>query len=108
MKNKSVNLDEILTKELKNDEFRVAFDGHRFYLQIARLVSDLRTGTGLSQVELARKAGVSQPMIARLEKGDSRRKPTFDTVFRLMKVLGYTISIHVQKEKRKRAACGSR
>ena len=104
MKNKSVSLDEILTEELKTDEFRLAFDEHRFYLQIARLVSDLRTRTGLSQVGLAKKAGVSQPLIARLEKGDSRRTPTFDTIFKLLKVLGYTMSIHVRKEKRKRAA----
>ena len=104
MKNKRVTLDEILAQELKNDEFRLAFEEHRFYLQIARLVSDLRARTGLSQVELAQKAGVSQPMIARLEKGDSRRTPTFDTIFRLLKVLGYTMSIHVQKERRKQAA----
>ena len=104
MKNKSVSLDEILARELKNDEFRLAFDEHRFYLQIARLVSDLRARAGLSQAELAERTGVSQPMIARLEKGDNRRTPTFDTIFRLLKVLGYTMSIHVQKEKRKKAA----
>jgi DNA-binding XRE family transcriptional regulator len=104
MKNKSVDLDKVLARELTNDEFRLAFDERRFYLQIARLVSDLRARTGLSQAELARKARVSQPMIARLEKGDSRRTPTFDTIFRLLNVLGYTMSIHVQKEKRKRAA----
>src|SRR3990172_11800041 len=102
MKSKTANLHAILAKELKNDEFRLAFEEHRFYLQIARLVSNLRARTGLSQVELAKKAGVSQPMIARLEKGDSRRTPTFDTIFRLLKVLGYTMSIHVQKEKHKR------
>ena len=104
MKNKSVSLDEILARELKNDEFRLAFDERRFYLQIARLVSDLRARAGLSQAELAERAGVSQPLIARLEKGDSRRTPTFDTIFRLLKVLGYSMSIHVQKEKRKKAA----
>ena len=103
MGDRSVNLEAILAQELKNDAFRLAFDEHRFYLQIARLVSDLRVRAGLSQVELAKKAGVSQPMIARLEKGDSGRTPTFDTIFRLLKVLGYTMSIHVQKEK-KRAA----
>ena len=104
MKNKSESLDEILARELKNDEFRLAFEERRFYLQIARLVSDLRARAGLSQAELAARAGVSQPLIARLEKGDSRRTPTFDTIFRLTKVLGYTMSIYVQKEKRKRAA----
>ena len=104
MKSRQVRLEEILAKELKNDEFRLAYDERRFYLQIARLVSDLRARAGLSQVALARKAGISQPMIARLETGDIRRTPTFDTIFRLLKVLGYTMSIHVQKEKQKRAA----
>ena len=103
MKNKSVNLDEILAKELKNDEFKLAFDQHRFYLQIAHLISDLRERTGLSQSELAKKSGVSQPMIARLEKGDSTRMPTFDTIFKVLKALGYTLSINVQKEKRRAA-----
>ncbi len=83
---------------------RLAFDEHRFYLQIARLVSDLRAKAGLSQAELAGKAGVTQPMIARLEKGDSRRTPTFETISRLVRVLGYTLSLHVQKAKKKRAA----
>ncbi len=104
MKNKGVSLDEILTRKLKNEEFRLAFEEHRFYLQIAHLISDLRARAGLSQTEVGKRAGASQSMIARLEKGDSRRKPTLDTIFKLLKVLGYTMSIHVQKEKRKRAA----
>ena len=104
MKSRQVRLEEILAKELKNDEFRLAYDERRFYLQIARLISDLRARAGLSQAALARKAGISQPMIARLETGDMRRTPTFDTIFRLLKVLGYTMSIHVQKERQKRAA----
>jgi DNA-binding phage protein len=104
MKAKSVSLDDILAKELKDDEFKLLFDQRRFYLQIAHLISDLRARTGLSQVELAKKAGVSQPMVARLEKGDSSRTPTFDTIFKVLKALGYTMSINVQKEKRGRAA----
>lgn len=99
-KSKSIDLDTILARQLKNDVIRLAFDERRFYLQIARLVSELRAKIGISQAQLARKAGVSQPMVARLEKGDSRRIPTFDTIFRLLKVLGYTMSIHVQKERR--------
>lgn len=104
MKTKSVSLNDILAKELKNDELRLAFDQRRFYLQIAHLVSDLRARTGFSQVKLAKKAGVSQPMVARLEKGDSNRTPTFETIFKVLKALGYTMSINVQKEKKGRAA----
>lgn len=104
MKNKSVSLDDILAKELKSDEFKLAYDQRRFYLQIAHLIADLRSRNGISQSELAKKAGVSQPMVARLEKGDSSRTPTFDTIFKVLKALGYTMSINVQKEKKSRAA----
>lgn len=104
MRTKSVSLDSILAKELKSDEFRLAFDQRRFYLQIAHLISDLRARSGFSQADLAKKAGVSQPMVARLEKGDSSRTPTFETVFKVLKALGYTLSINVQKEKKRRAA----
>ena len=104
MKAKFTNLDDILAKEFKNDEFRLAFDEHRFYLQVARLIGDLRSRSGMSQVELAKRAGVSQPMVARLEKGDSSRTPTFDTIFKVLKALGYTMSINVQKERKRRVA----
>ena len=104
MKDKSMNFDDILVKELKSDEFRMAFDEHRFYLQIAHLISDLRSRSGLSQVELAKRASVSQPMVARLEKGDSSRTPTFDTIFKVLRALGYSMSINVQKEKKRRVA----
>ena len=42
--------------------------------------------------------------IARLEKGDPQRIPTFETIFRLLKVLGYSVSVHVQRTKRASAA----
>jgi len=101
VKNKGIALEDILAKELKNGEFKMAFDEHRFYLQIAHLLSDLRAKVQISQADLAKKARVSQPMIARLEKGDRRRTPTFETISKVLKVLGYTMSIHVRKEKQK-------
>jgi HTH-type transcriptional regulator/antitoxin HipB len=104
MKVKSVSLDDILAKELRNEEFRMLFDQRRFYLQIAHLIANLRARTGFSQTKLAKKAGVSQPMIARLENGDSNRTPTFETIFKVLKALGYIMSINVRKEKKGRAA----
>ena len=104
MKKRFVTLDNVLAKEMKDEEFRLLFDEHRFYLQIAHVVSDLRKKAGISQAALAKKAGVSQPMIARLEKGDYQRTPTLETIFRLLKVLGYRMSIQVQREKRATAA----
>ena len=104
MKTKSVDFKKILAKELKDNDFKLLFDEHKFYLQIAHLISDLRAKTGLSQADLAKKAHISQPMVARLEKGDHQRTPTFDTVFKILKALGYGMSINVQKDKKKKAA----
>jgi DNA-binding XRE family transcriptional regulator len=104
MRNKPVSLEDILAKESKSGEFKLAYDQRRFYLQIAHLIANLRSRTGYSQAELAKRAGVSQPMVARLETGDVARTPTFDTIFKVLKALGYTMSIKVQKEKKTRAA----
>ena len=97
---KWLDFDDLLHKELKNQELRILFDERRFYLQVARLVSELRAQSGLSQIELAKKAGVTQPHIARLEKGDHRRTPTFDTVFKILKALGYSMEISIKQEKK--------
>jgi len=101
MKNKSVDLNTILSKELKKDDFKILFDEHRFYLQIARLISELRQKAGLSQTEVAKIASVSQPMIARLERGDHQRTPTFDTIYKILNVLGYELSLSIQPAKKK-------
>lgn len=102
-KPKGQSLDSILAKEMASNDFRIQFDQARFYLQVAHLIADLRARSGYSQAELAKKSHVSQPLIARLEKGDPSRAPTFDTIFKVLKVLGYTLSIHVKADS-KRAA----
>jgi DNA-binding XRE family transcriptional regulator len=101
---KGISLGEVLDRELKDDEIRLGFEERRFYLDIARLVSDLRAKAGISQGALAKTAGVTQPLIARLEKGDQRRTPTFDMIYKVLKALGYQLEIRVKPELKKRAA----
>ena len=97
---KGLSFESLLKKELKNKEVKILFDQMHFYLQVARLITEVRAKCGLSQVELAKRAGVSQPLIARLEKGDHRRVPTFDTIYKIMKALGYTMTISVKPDRR--------
>lgn len=97
MKNKNVGLDKILAKELKSGDFKIAYDEYHFYLQVAHLISNLRQVSGITQKDLAKKAGVSQPMIGRLEKGDPSRQPTFETISKLLKILGYKIVFNIQR-----------
>ncbi len=100
---KGVSLGAVLERQLKDKELKILFDERRFYLQVAHLVADLRARAGMSQAALAKAAGVSQPLIARLEVGDKKRTPSFDMVFKVLKALGYKMEINVTPES-KRAA----
>lgn len=58
-KAQSKSLDQLIKKHSKDDEFKIAYEERRFYLQIAHLVRDLREKAGFSQAEVAKKAKVS-------------------------------------------------
>ena len=102
-KSKGIKLETILERALKDDDIRLGFEERKFYLQVARLIGRLRAKRGLSQEEVASAAGVSQPLIARLERGDQSRTPTFDTLFKVLKALGYTLELRVQSVKTRTA-----
>jgi transcriptional regulator with XRE-family HTH domain len=55
------------------------------------LVREARKRAGLSQRELAEKAGTTQSAIARLESG--RTRPAFDDVLRLVRLCGFDLDI---------------
>ena len=92
----SKSLELIVSKYQKNEEFKIAYEERRFYLQVAHLIRDLREKVGLPQTEVAKKAKVSQPMIARLESGDHRRTPTIETIHRILDILGYQLILEVK------------
>lgn len=97
------DFDKVLQEKLKDDHFRFLYDQRRFYLEVAHMVAELRAKRALTQEELAKKAGVSQPMIARLEKGDQRRIPTFETLHKILHALGYTLELFAKEERGKSA-----
>ena len=58
-------------------------------MEAAELVNMARRRAGLSQEELARRAGIAQPAISRIERG--KVSPTFDTLARLLDVCGMRV-----------------
>ena len=64
--------------------------------QIVKKITDLRTKKKLSQHDLAKIAGIKQPVIARMEKGTTN--PRLDTVIKVVDALEYELTI-VKKEK---------
>lgn len=54
-------------------------------------IADARKKKGLSQRELEKISGVSQPVIARMEKGDINAK--IDTIMKIIIALGGELSV---------------
>lgn len=60
------------------------------------LVRELRDGAGLSQRALARRAGTSQPAVARYERGAAT--PSWETLQRLAGACGQRVRISAEAE----------
>lgn len=52
-----------------------------------------RRAAGISQAELAQRAGVSQPVVARLERAGSN--PSFETLSRMIRATGARLELRV-------------
>jgi DNA-binding XRE family transcriptional regulator len=77
------NNDQFVNQEEKaRTEFEVSL--------IGKLI-EARESKGITQHELAQMAGVKQSAIARLESMKST--PQIDTLFKILKPLGYTLAI---------------
>jgi ribosome-binding protein aMBF1 (putative translation factor) len=68
-----------------------AYEHAGIALRLAELFYDTRIAAGLSQTELARRMGTSQPVIARIEGGGST--PTVETLDRLARATGRRLEI---------------
>ena len=62
---------EYLDEQLKNPEFRAEYDALEGEFALICQLIDLRIKRGLSQRDLAKRAGMQQPSIARLETGQT-------------------------------------
>src|SRR5256885_14635780 len=62
-------------------------------MDAAQLVHEARRRAGLTQRGLAARAGVSQPLVARIESGAVQ--PTFDRLLRLVRACGLDLEVHL-------------
>ena len=62
--------------------------------EIVSTLSDLRKENQLTQTEIAARMGATQPIIARLEKGESQ--PNLKTIERYANAIGYEIGLRVE------------
>lgn len=90
----------------KVDEWGLARDVEEEFnrLMLHQRIADLRERAGLSQEQLAKRTGVSQPMIAKLESGRASNL-TLRSFIRYALALGYTPRIEfVPMRKRRKSS----
>ena len=93
---KEYRFDDLLKQKLKNKAFRTEYENLGEEFKLAEEIIKLRLEKNMTQKELARMAGTSQPAIARIESG---RYNTISMTFlkRIGKALDAIPEIHFKK-----------
>lgn len=90
---------QVLEKDLKDPAFREQWERSALARAVALRLVGYRSDHGLSQVQLAKKLGMKQPMVARLEAGG--KNPTWETLIRLSERLGIEFVVDIIPPRRK-------
>jgi ribosome-binding protein aMBF1 (putative translation factor) len=85
---------EIKRERIGDPEIRAGYERARLAFELGEQVRRLREARGMSQQELARRAGTSQPAIARLEAGGV--DPRLETLHRLGRALDADLVLRFQ------------
>ena len=92
-----MTIEEFVEEQCRDPEFKKLFDRDMLILNIAQMVVDARKKLGLTQAELALKAQTTQPVIARLEGGRSRRMPSLDLLAKVANAMELKLKIGLKK-----------
>jgi len=91
-----VSLDEYRDAVLQDPVYRAAWDEMALARALGLAVVVRRGELGLSQTALARRAGMAQRQISRIEVGED--EPSLDVLLRLADALGLAIDISIRPQ----------
>ncbi len=83
---KQRTLNQYLKEQLKNPEFKKAFDREDFAARVALEIAEKREKYHITQKELARRMHTTQQAVSRIEKGD--QNITIAMIERISEALG--------------------
>lgn len=84
-------LNEMISEEMKNDEFRKEYEAIQPELDVIRAMVDARNSVNMTQKELSERTGISQADISKIENGT--RNPSLNLLKRLAEGMGMTLKI---------------
>jgi transcriptional regulator with XRE-family HTH domain len=88
---------ELHKKWMSEPKYRKAYEALDEEFSLASAVIDVRNRAGLTQNQLARKMGTTQPVVARLESG--RGRPSMRTLQRLAEATGSRLLIRFEPRR---------
>jgi len=92
--------DELLAEQLASDPaFRAEWERTALARGVAVALVRYRADRGLAQKDLGERLGMTQPQVARLERGDTN--PSMDTLMRLAAGLNIEFTIDVRPARSK-------
>jgi transcriptional regulator with XRE-family HTH domain len=96
----SVPLEPFIEAEIarRGPAFRAEVEAARAELMLEHQLAVLRDKEGVTQAELARRLGVSQPVVARFESGRKNRGVELATIVRHAAALGYEFVASFKKK----------
>lgn len=95
LKYKDNTFKTYLEENLKDKTFREAYEHYGRLLEIGLRVRALRESAGLTQAALAKKMGVSQQVISRIESGNAEN-PTYGTLERIALAMGHKLRVEFE------------
>jgi DNA-binding XRE family transcriptional regulator len=87
------SFSQIKERLLKNPEVKQAYDDHTVVLETAAFIRELRIKAGYTQKVLAARMGVTQELVARLERGDGKRGMTVAMFARVVSACGQPVLV---------------
>ena len=91
-------LDNMLSEQLKDEEFRKEYEAIQPEMDVIRAIVDARTSQNLTQKELAERTGINQADISKLENGT--RNPSVNLLKRLAEGMGMELRIEFVPKQR--------
>lgn len=91
LKGGAVYFSDLHKEAMKDPEFRKEYELLKPEYDLRRAILDARIKKGMTQAEIARRAGTTQSAIARFESG--RTKPTLDFASRVLRAVGARLEV---------------
>ncbi len=74
---------KFLNNQLKDEEIRIVYEEGKARTRLACEMAKMRKLRGMTQTELAEKAGTTQTVISRMESGNDTRMPSLSLLSKL-------------------------